>query len=255
MKRTVLYVDTEETRISRVLDIITDTLEYSDAIHVKSLNEAYRVLLERTIDIFVINITPSESKGTYMEGVHFISCIREIPRYFLAPVIILSSLQDPRMYAYEHLHCLGYLSKTFPREKMVELLKKASHYKAKRPEDRTIVFQKNRAMYPIPVKDIVYMVRENGITRVHLADGEILEMPYVSYSRLLGNADDNRLFMCNRSTIVNREYVYAVDPTNCFVMLRGERGMLDIGLKYRMGINLEFSDQYKTGYGQKKQEK
>ena len=64
MKRTVLYVDTEETRISRVLDIITDTLEYSDAIHVKSLNEAYRVLLERTIDIFVINITPSESKGT-----------------------------------------------------------------------------------------------------------------------------------------------------------------------------------------------
>ena len=49
--------------------------------------------------------------------------------------------------------------------------------------------------------------------------------------------------------------MYAVDPTNCFVMLRGERGMLDIGLKYRMGINLEFSDQYKTGYGQKKQEK
>ena len=59
---------------------------------------------------------------------------------------------------------------------------------------------------------------------------------------IVADADDYNLFMCNRSTIVNREYVYAIDSTNCFVVLRDGRGLLDIGLKYRAEINADFSN-------------
>lgn len=245
MKRTVLYLDTEEARINRVLEIVAGTLEYSSTIHVRNINEAYGVLLERTIDIFIINITLNTSCVSDMDGLRLVSCLREIPKYVLTPVIILSSLQDPQLYAYEKLNCLGYLSKTFPSEKLVELLQKASHFKTKRTPDKTIVFRKKRAIHPVPVKNIVYMVKENGITSVHLSDGEVIEVPYVSYSKLMYDADDSGLFMCNRSTIVNRDYVHAVDLTNCFVTLRDKWGMLDIGLKYRIGVKTVFAGKYK----------
>jgi len=255
MKRTVLYLDTEEARIERVLDIVTATLEHSDIIHVKSVNEAYRVLLERTIDIFIINITLKSSLVTDLDGLHLVSCIREIPKYILAPVIILSSLQDPQLYMYEELNCMGYLSKTFPSDKLVGLLQKASQFKTKSIPDKALVFRKKRALYPVLIKNIVYMVRENGITSVHLVNGEVLDFPYVSYSQLLYKAGDNGLFMCNRSTVVNKDYVYAVDLTNCFVVLRDKWGMLDIGLKYRAGVKAEFSGSYKISSGRKKQTK
>ena len=242
MKRTLLYVDIEDARISKVLDIISNTLERCDVVQLWDFGEAYKVLLERTIDIFIINIPPSASRLSDLEGLHFVSAIREIPRYVLVPVILFSSLQDPQMYVYEKLNCLGYLSKTFPAAKLEELLQKASHYRTKRPVNKTLVFRKNRSIYPVPVKDIVYMTRENENTKVHLADGEILDILYISYSRLLADADDSNLFMCNRSTIVNLECVYAVDSTNCYGVLRDGRGMLDIGLKYRTEINADFSN-------------
>lgn len=242
MRRTLLYVDIDDVRIKKVLGTISTTLERCDVVHVRDFGEAYRVLLERTIDIFILNIPPSASRVSDLDGLYFVSAIREIPRYVLAPVIIFSSLQDPRMYVYEKLNCLGYLSKTFPAAKLEELLQKASHYRTQRPENRTLVFRKNRSIYPVPIRDIVYMTRENENTKVYLANGEIMEIPYVSYSRLLADADDYNLFMCNRSTIVNREYVYAIDSTNCFVVLRDGRGLLDIGLKYRAEINADFSN-------------
>lgn len=255
MKRTILYLDTEELRINRILDIIADTLEGSDVIHVKNVNEAYRMLLERTIDIFILNITLDISRVLDVEGLRLAACIREIPRYVLTPVIFLSSLQDPQLYAFEELNCLGYLSKNFSSDRLVELLQKAAHFKTKRPTDRVIIFRKNRAMYPIRVKDIVYIVRENGLARVHMVDGRILEMPYVSYSKILLEVAESGLFMCNRSTIVNRDYVYAVDPTNCFVVLRDKWGMLDMGLKYRAGVKEVFAGNYQACYKQKNKEK
>lgn len=255
MKRTVLYLDTEEVRISRILNVVADTLEYSDVIQVRSVNEAYRVLLERTIDIFIINITLDISRVSDVEGLRLTSCIREIPRYVLTPVILISSLQDPQLYAFEELNCLGYLSKNFASEKLVELLQKASHFRTKRPTHRVIIFRKNRALYPVRVKDIVYIVRENGLARVHMSDGTVLEMPYVSYSKLLHEAAETGLFMCNRSTIVNRDYVYAVDPTNCFVILRDKWGMLDMGLKYRAGVKAALIGSYQACGKQKNKKK
>lgn len=248
MKRTVLYLDIEETRISKVMGIIKDTLEYCELLHVKSAEKAYKILLERTIDIFIVNATLNASDASDTEGLRFVSCIREIPRYIQTPVIIFSSLRDPQMYAYEELNCFGYLSKAYSGDGLKNLLKKAAAFQTKRNADKILVFRKSRVLYPVPIKDIVYMTRENRVTMVHMVNGDVLEIPYLTYARLLQDADDNRLFMCNRSTIVNKDYVYAVDPTNCFVVLRDKRGMFDIGMRYRTGVLAEFSVKAST-YG------
>lgn len=241
MKQRVLYLDIEEDRVNRVKTIVQDTLEFCDLIHVESVEKAYKVLLEQTVDIFIVSIVLSGSDVSGTEGLHFVSCIRELPKYILTPVILFSSLQDPQLYAYEELNCHGYLSKPCSGDKLKKLLEEVSHFRTQRNTGKTLVFRKNRLLYPILIKDIVYIVRENGIAKVNMVNGDTLEVPYLTCTKILNEAGDDRLFMCNRSTIINRDYVYAVDPTNSFVILREKRGMFDIGTRYRAGVLVEFS--------------
>ena len=157
---------------------------------------------------------------------------------------VISSLQDPQLFAFEELNCLGYISKLFAEERLKKLLIKASYYETKRTAEKLLIFRRNRIIYPVFIRDIVYMVRENGITMVHMADGSVMDVPYISYTKILQNADDSALFLCNRGTIVNRDYVYAVDATNEYVILKDNRGMLNIGTAYRKKVMREFSNQY-----------
>jgi len=108
-------------------------------------------------------------------------------------------------------------------------------------ESNTLLFKKNRKVYPIKVDEIVYLSKRNGITYVHLSDGEIKEYRYVSFIRIISDSCNQHLFMCNKSTIVNIKYIYALDPTNCFVVLKENRGLLDVGGAYcnRLVNNIE----------------
>ena len=114
--------------------------------------------------------------------------------------------------------------------------------------NKTIVLKKYRMTYTVFIKDIVYIARENGMTTVHMSNGEVLDFTRITYTKLLSEAGDKRLFMCNRSTIINRDYVYAVDPTHCFVVLRDKRGMFDIGMRFRPDVLKEFSGKPESSH-------
>ena len=242
MDKAILLLESEENRQRRIVDIINDTLEHVVIYKAKTLAEAYRILVERTMDIFIVNVVLECENATDTAGIRFVARIREIPKYTLAPVIIISSIADSSMYAYEELNCLGYLSKTFSTEKMKKLLCKASHFETSRNLEGTLFFRKNRVLYPIAIKDIVFMERANNITYIHLEDNTIMDIPYVTFKDIMYDADSSSLIMCNRSTIVNKNYVYAVDATNRFIVLKENRGMLDIGVKHRKSVLLAFSD-------------
>ena len=99
-------------------------------------------------------------------------------------------------------------------------------------EKNTLLFRKNRKVYPINVEEIVYMSKRNGITYVHLLDGGIEEYRYVSLIRIIDDSRNSHFLMCNKSTIVNIKYIYALDPTNGFVILKNRHEMLDVGMAY-----------------------
>lgn len=113
-------------------------------------------------------------------------------------------------------------------------------------ERNTLLFRKNRKVYPINVEEIVYMSKRNGITYVHLSDGVIKEYRYVSFIRIIRDSCNRNLFMCNKSTIVNIKYIYALDPTNGFAILKGKYGMLDIGIAYCHKILECFKKEYEN---------
>lgn len=242
MEKVILLLESETNRRRRIKELIDDTLDHVKVFTAKTIGEAYRILVERTIDIFIVNVVLDGNDATDTAGMRFISRIREIPKYTLAPVIIISSLVDSSMYAYEELNCLGYIHKLFSDEKMRELLRKASHFTTDRGLEGTLFFRKNRVLYPVKVKDVVFMERKNNITFIHLADKTILDIPYVTYPQILEYSEGSCLLMCNRGVVVNINYVKAVDATNRFVVLKDDWGMLDIGVTHRKKVVAKFLD-------------
>lgn len=239
MEKVVLVLENEENRASRIMDAIYTTLECANVYRAKDIGEAYRIVMERTIDIFVINVIVECEDATDTAGIRLAARIREIPKYEQTPIILISSLEDNDMYACKELNCLGYLDRSFPMEKMKELLFKASSYQTWRSNERTLFFRKNKVLYAVPVKEIVYIEKMQNVAALHKKDGEVMEIPYVSLKDILYVADSDRLLLCNRSTVVNKDCVYAVDVTNRLIMLRENHGSLDIGSTHMKQVQAE----------------
>lgn len=96
----------------------------------------------------------------------------------------------------------------------------------------TLLFRKNRELYPIKVENIVYMSKKNNITYVHLSDHTQEEFRYVSFKQIIDSEENRWLFMANKSTIVNINYIYILDPTNGFIRLKDNRGTIDMSSSY-----------------------
>ena len=247
MDKEVLVLENEENRACRIINIIHDTLEHVQIYRAKNIGEAYRILVERTIDIFVVNVVVDCEKATDTEGMRLAARIREIPKYEQAPIILISSLEDSNMYACKELNCLGYLDRSFSMEEMRKLLIKAYSYQTWRSKERMLFFRKNKVLYAVPLKDIVYIEKTRNVAAIHRNDGTVMEIPYVSLKDILYVADSSSLFLCNRSTVVNKDYVYAVDATNRFIMLKGDYGRLDIGVTHMKQVQNELLSPAESG--------
>ncbi|MFQ6931962.1 MAG: hypothetical protein ACLRR3_13355 [Eubacterium sp.] len=71
-----------------------------------------------------------------MSGMTFADNIREIERYKATPIIFTTSLEDPKLHAYAHLHCYQYFDKYYREDEFKEAvqftLKKLHSEKGKR---------------------------------------------------------------------------------------------------------------------------
>ena len=106
----------------------------------------------------------------------------------------------------------------------------------------TVVFTKDTEQYRVRVRDIVFVERKKRTIRVCMADNSVLELYYTSLARILQEAQNNRLQLCNRSVIVNHDFVSYVDPGNHYVTLRDQRGTLELGWCFRERVMSHLAD-------------
>ncbi|MGN0155932.1 MAG: LytR/AlgR family response regulator transcription factor, partial [Lachnospiraceae bacterium] len=202
--------------------------------------DAYKVLMENTIDVFLVDIILDTTKPGDTSGIKLVEKIRNIPKYMFTPVLFITSLEDPKNYAYTDLNCLGYVEKPFSVEKVKKLLQKALNYTTEKEKDITICFRRDGILYPIHVKEIVYLESLNHIVNVHLSDGTLLEVPYMTCKQVLEEDSSDVLFQCSRNTVVNKEYVLNVDVTNRYITLKDGYGRLEVGITFKKKILTEF---------------
>lgn len=242
MEKAVLIVEDEAEQLNMLCRLVEAADGTADIYAVQTVGEAYRILMERTIDVFLVDIILDMEKQGDTSGFQLIERLRKIPKYMFTPVIVVSALEDPTLYAYTDLNCLGYIEKPFDPERIMKLLGKALCYTTSRREERAISFRKSGILYPVRISEIVYLESINHVLHVYMSNGSCLKVPYKTCKQILKEADGDSLVQCSRNTLVNRNYVLGVDIVNRLIIFKDNLGRADIGITYQKKIALEFGE-------------
>lgn len=245
MKKAVLIIEDDAEQLDMLRQLVMAAGANTEIYTADNINSAYRILLEKTIDVFLADIILDTRRPGDTAGIRLVEKIRRIPKYMFTPVIFVTSLEDPAMYAYTDLNCMGYIEKPFAPEQVVKLVEKALNYTTEREKEISLTFRKDGILYPVKLKEIVYMESMNHMMYIHLLEGSVLEIPYKTCRQVMQETDTGSLMQCSRNTIVNKEYVLSIDVPNRFLTLKEDLGMLDIGITYKKKILAEFCDDGK----------
>lgn len=239
MRKNVLIMDADAAyieQIKKMLDLIHADLKVYTAEHISS---AYELLMEVTIDIFIVETAMNTDRQGDVSGMQLIERVREIPRYVLTPVIFIAKRDAQYMYAYTELNCLAYLKKPCSFEALKKAVEKALHYPDRKEEEKTLMFRNGGIVYPVKVKDIIYIESVYHVLSIYQKDGTKLEVPYRTFRKMLAEADSDKLVQCSRSVAVNKDYVLCIDVPNRYIEMKGNK-KIEIGSTYKKKILEEF---------------
>ena len=97
MKEVLILEDKSETR--KVLAGLVKEVR-SDAVIYEAADEktAYDIAMKRTIDLFLVDIILHPQQHDDVSGGEFAQNIRKVDKYLFTPILIITSMYDPKMY-------------------------------------------------------------------------------------------------------------------------------------------------------------
>lgn len=234
MKKILILEDNLQT--AQKLARIIKRMEFKVHIEVvNSIEAAYNIALEKTIDVFFVDIILVTTYPGDTSGIRFVQNIREVEKYYFTPIIFVTALADPELYAYKNLNCFGYIEKPFEEQQIVKLLKRALFYKTPTNEEKKVYLRKDGILYSVSIKSIVCIQVRNHKMYIYMDEGE-MEIPYKTIKLFLQENDCDELIQCNRYPLINKEYVENVDFVNRFIRLRGKKDLVEIGMVYKKNL-------------------
>lgn len=236
MDKRVLIVDCGNKQTERIASLVLEAAAKEDKTiklyTARNITEAERLLNDDDIDILILNaVYKKEMQEEYL-GISWVEELRETDKYVLLPVIFITAAEEMREYAYKELNCLGFLPETFEEEELLRVLRKAFQYSTYRDEEKYILPRKNGMVYPIQVKNIVYVEVENRLLHIHLKDGIVIKIPHKTMQELYEEADSECLVQCNKSMLVNRAYVSEINILEQYLILKYNQEKIPIGYRY-----------------------
>lgn len=242
MKKVVLIVEDDADQLEMLRRLVKATSEDTEIYTANNAMAAYKIFMEKTIDILLADIILDTGRPGDVSGIRLVESFRKIPKYMFTPVIFVTSLEDPTMYAYTDLNCIGYIEKPFEPTQIVRLLEKALNFTTIREKEVSMSFRKDGIWYPIKVSEIVYMESIKHIMHIHLSNNSVLEFPYVTCKQIMEDTDVGPLVQCSRSTIVNKDYIMSIDLQNKYIIFKEKLGRVDIGVTFKKKIATEFGN-------------
>lgn len=244
MRKTVLIVEDDAEQLHMLEKLVLGVNENTEVCTADNVTLAYRLLMEKTVDVFLVDIVLDTTVPADTSGVRLVERIRQIPKYMFTPVIFVTSMEDPEMYAYRGLNCVGYIEKPYDPVQVRKLVERALNYTTEREKDTTLTFRKDGILYPVKLKKIVYMESLRHVMNIHLTNGTVLEIPYKTCRCVLREEDTSGILLqCGRGVLVNREYVKGIDAANRYLILKNSYGMVSIGGRYKKSILAEFDER------------
>lgn len=236
MRKQVLIVDNDNSQIQRITAILRETSLFLgkgiEIYAVNTLDEAQEVMDTVTVDILILDIVFKERMTQLYPGIEWAEKMRNVGKYVSLPIIFVTNITDLREYAYRELNCLGYLKRDFREEEMIRLLEKAMRHTTLRDGEKLILPKAGGIIYPIKVKDILYIEVLERVLYIYKIDGEVLEIKHKSIRDFKEEVNTPCLIQCNRSMLLNILYVAELNRRNSYVTLTKDEIQLIVGKRY-----------------------
>ncbi len=237
MGKKVLILEDNKDALEMLSDIVKSVSEDIEIFRFSSMDGVYDVVMEHTIDLFIVDIVINPEQRGDVSGIRFIDHIRTIPRYEFTPVIFTSSLLDTKMYAYSELRSFSYIEKPYKADQVRDKVSKALHYNSPSISDKTMYFKQGGLIYALKCAEVIYAENINRKMYFHRSDGNIIEIPYKTCKQIIDEANYKEFVQCNRNTIINWNYVERIDVIKGFIKLLGVPKEILIGVTYKKRIS------------------
>lgn len=229
MNKKVMIIEDNKSVLQMLSAIVRELDSEIDVFEFLSLEYAYDTALENTIDLFLVDIILKPEDRGDISGIRFVDKIRTVAKYEFTPIVFISSLEDPKFYAYSELHSLAYLEKPFKAEQVKKIVSKALRFPGTEQQDKRLLFRKDGILYSINRSEILYIENTKHKVYFHKVGGDIITIPYKTLKQILAEADDSELLQCSRSVIVNKEYIESIDFLNRYIKLKEIENPINIG--------------------------
>jgi len=147
-KKTVLIVEDQVESAAMVEKMINEINPVIECVIATTMKEAFCVLCEKRIDVFLIDIILDVEVEDDVSGLKLAEEIRGIDKYKFTPIIFITSLEDPQLYAYRTLHSYAYIQKPFLVDRTKKTLEEALCYTTKPQKPQTFLFRANGLLFP-----------------------------------------------------------------------------------------------------------
>lgn len=181
-----------------------------------SMEEAYSVLAENSIDIFVVNLHLDKNKGE-IQGLRFIELIRDSERYFDAYIIVLSELIDKQLVVYKDYHCYKFYENPIDKDEfkadIAELAfrRELCRLREKLKNTDYCFVAIEDSIYKLNISNIILIETHSKYDLIYLRDVGELTLPKSVLKGLIHNLERTGMLYCNRYDIVNMCNVAHID--------------------------------------------
>lgn len=230
--RTVLLVEDNVRSMEMLMQMIKGI---SPDILIKTAcnqDEAYLLAMKNQIDLFMIDIILNPLNPGDVSGMKFADSIRTVKRYQYTPVIFITSLEDPKLYAYSDIHCYYYVEKPYDVKKVSKIISEALNIPPIRKDTQNIFFRKDGILYKKDISEIVYIENARIGRIVHFVNGS-LKLPYKSCKAILEELNSDKFLQCSRYVIVNKDYIDSIDVVNRYIKLKNMNEQVEVGTTFK----------------------
>lgn len=240
MKRVLILEDNMAAAqgLERAIKNVNANIEVTWA---TNYHDARLLVIDKLFNLFIVDIILDSNNSNDASGLEFISYIRKIMHYEFTPVIVTTSLEGPKMFAYDSLHCYQYLEKPYSLRDASRIIENALKIPQKADEDNYIYLRNEGVILPQRVNEIVYIYYKDRKVIIRSIDG-VTNFYYKSIAEIRRQLFSNNFVQCNRNTILNRRYVWKIDALKNKVMLKEGYGEFLIGVTYRKKVYEELTN-------------
>lgn len=222
----VLVADSDISGSRKIIEILSG-MQGVEVVHAKNVALAYQYSVKYNIALFILNPILNNKINGDLSGIEFAQNIRMMERYYLTPIIFVSNLSDKKSFAYENIHCYQYFQRPYEEKELKKAVDKILKFYDTTIEKESHCFKINGELYPLKLKNIVWIENKTTTIVIHCSDRSTLEVPYRSTRQLLMELNVKSLKKCNKNTVVNIEFIEKI--VGYTIYLKEDYGSITIG--------------------------